>query len=105
MTKRRTTKPFFANNCDAIQEVPSEFFGDCSFKDFMGWRVHRWELPSSHVCIIRAKNKAGFIKEYTYRQWHHAEKRLEKLEECENITELIIADDEQIISYPLNNDD
>ena len=102
MTKRRSTKPFFANNCEAIQEVPAEFFKAMSFKDFMQWRVHGWELPSSHVCIIRAKNKAGFIKEYTYRQWHHAENRLEKLEESENIAELTIADDEQIFSYPLS---
>tara|TARA_B100001250_G_C19040090_1_gene461179 strand:+ start:125 stop:442 length:318 start_codon:yes stop_codon:yes gene_type:complete len=103
MTKKKQSKPFFPNNVDAITEAPSEYFKDCSFKDFMRWK-ECWELPSSHVCIIRATNKAGFIKEYSYRQWHHAEKRIEKLEESENITELLVVDDQMIVEIPLNNE-
>ena len=89
-------KPYFANNWKEYAEAPSEMFQECTFKDFMHWKIHGWSLSSSHVCVIRAITSTGKVKEYSYKQYASAEKKIDKLLEDENMVELTICDDEQV---------
>ena len=93
MTKK---KPYFPNNWKEYKEAPSEWFTDCSFKEFMKWRVHGWEILSSHICIIRAESRTGKVKEYSYRRTNAAEKRIDTLMNNPDVVEITIADEDQV---------
>jgi len=89
-------KPYYANNWKELHEAPSELFEGCSYKEFMKWKIHGWSLSSSHICVIRATTRTGKVKEYSYKQSISAHKKIDKLLDDENITELTICDDDQI---------
>ena len=89
--KPRKKKPYFPNNIEAYQQAPSEWFDGIPFKDFMEWRVHGWELPSSVACIIRERNlKTGKVKEYIYQRADAAKKRSDKIM-AEGVSEFTVA--------------
>ena len=55
-------KKLFANNWQAYKDAPSSMYEPCEYEDFMDWKVHGWELPSSHAAIIRVTTKTGKFK-------------------------------------------
>tara|TARA_R100001530_G_scaffold94913_2_gene65912 strand:+ start:167 stop:514 length:348 start_codon:yes stop_codon:yes gene_type:complete len=79
-------KPYYPNNWAKLKDVPSEYFDDISFEEFMDWKIAGWELPSSIDCIIREENlETGKIKEHVYRKAAAAKKRIEKMmDSCES---------------------
>jgi len=93
MTKK---KPYHANNWKEYAAAPSDMFEPVSYEDFMDWKLTQWELSSSHVCIIRATTKKGKVKEYSYKLFGAAQKKINKLMSDNKIIELCIADDEQV---------
>jgi len=89
-------KPYCANNWKEYAAAPSNMFEPVSYEDFMDWKLTQWELSSSHVCIIRATTKKGKVKEYSYKLFGAAQKKIDKLMSDNKIAELCIADDEQV---------
>ena len=72
-------KKTYANNWQAFKDAPSNMFEPCEYEDFMDWKIHGWELPSSHAAIIRVTTKTGKVKEYVYQQPRAAEKKIQQL--------------------------
>ena len=73
-------KKYFPNNWVMLATAPHEMFPDCSFEEFMEWRVGAWEIPSSVNCIIRTQHlETKKVKEYVYQRAEYARKKVRKL--------------------------
>ena len=92
MTKRRV----FANNWKEYRDTPVELFPEVPFDEYMDWRVHGWEILPTHCCIIRARTKTGKVKEYSYKRWVAAEKKITKLIDDPDMVEITIADEDEV---------
>ena len=101
-----TKKKLFANNWKEYRGTPWEMFPDVGFEEYMEWRVHGWEILPTHCCVIRARTQAGKVKEYSYKRWSAAEKRINKLLGDPDMVELTIVDDEEVkVMYRGINDE
>ena len=101
-----TKKKLFANNWKEYRDTPWEMFPDVGFEEYMEWRVHGWEILPTHCCVIRARTQAGKVKEYSYKRWSAAEKRINKLLGDPDMVELTIVDDEEVkVMYRGINDE
>ena len=79
MTSKKKKK-YFPNNWKAYSEVPSEAFESLPFDVFMEWKIGGYELPASHVAMLRVRNvDTGKVKEYVYKYRHAAIKKCRKL--------------------------
>ena len=93
-----TKKKLFANNWKVYKDTPCEMFPEVGFEEYMDWRVHGWEILPSHCCVIRARTHTGKVKEYSYKRWSAAEKKINKLMDDPDMFELTIADNEEVQS-------
>ena len=67
----------FPNNWEVIASAPSEFFQECTYEEFIDWRLCAWEIPGSVDCIIRAQRKdTGEVTEHVYQKPHAAKQRM-----------------------------
>lgn len=49
------------------------------YEEFKDWKVHGYQLPSSHFGIVRIENlDTGKIEEHTYKSEYHTKQRLKK---------------------------
>ena len=101
MTKKR----LFANNWKEYRDTPVELFPEVAFDEYMDWRVHGWEILPTHCCIIRTRTHTGKVKEYCYKRWSAAEKRINKLMDDPDMFEIVIADDEEVQLIQRGNKD
>ena len=86
-------RKYYPNNWDDIKECPSSYFPAMLYDEFKDWKVHGYQLPSSHYGIVRIENKdTGTIEEYTYKTEHHTKRKLKK-EVGKNCTITIATDD------------
>lgn len=89
-------KPYFPNNWEYIAAAPAEVFKPLPFEEFVEWRVHGWQIPEEHLCVIRVHNtKTGKIKERSYKQAKAANAFIKKIMQNPD-NEITIADDEEI---------
>ena len=73
-------RKYYPNNWQAIKECPSHYFPPMEYEEFAAWKIHGYQLPSSHYGIVRIENKdAGTVEEYTYKTEHHTKMRPEHL--------------------------
>jgi len=94
MAKQR--KPDFPNNWKVIQQAPDEAFREITYEEFFEWRVHGWEIPEPHLCVIRVYNRdTQRVSEYSYKKVSAANKCIEKLTK-NPANEITIADDDEI---------
>ena len=91
-----TKKKLFANNWKEYRDTPVEMFPDVGYEEYMEWRVHGWEILPTHCCVIRARTQTGKVKEYSYKRWSAAEKKINKLMDDPDMIELTIADNEEV---------
>ena len=91
-----TKKKLFANNWKEYRDTPVELFPEVPFEEYMDWRVHGWEILPTHCCVIRASTYTGKVKEYSYKRWSAANKRLSKLMDDINMLEIVVANDEEV---------
>jgi len=78
MTKQK--KKYFPNNWKAFKEAPDPFFMPIAFDEFMDWKIHGYEIPSSVVCMIRETNRrTGKVKEYVYQREHAAKNKAREI--------------------------
>ena len=85
----------FPNNWEEIHGAADSDFETCTFEEFMtGMSI--WQLPSSHSFLMRVYNtKTNKVREYAYKQDHHAQKRL--LKECaDSDNEIVLCDNYSI---------
>ena len=101
MTKRK----LFANNWKEYRDTPCELFPEVPFDEYMDWRVHGWEILPSHCCLIRTRTKTGKVKEYSYKRWSAAEKRINRLMDDPEMLEITIADNEEVQLIPRGTND
>ena len=97
---KKKKKPYLPNNWKAIRDTPAEYFEDpekpLTFDEFMEWKLGGFELPSSHVCIIRTMNiNTGKVKEYAYKRPKAAKNKLVKLMERGDL-EFTICDEDNV---------
>ena len=92
MTKKR----LFANNWKEYRDTPHEYFPEVPFNEYMEWRVLGWEILPTHCCIIRATTVTGKVKEYSYKRWTAANKKIIKLMDNPDVDEIVIANDEEV---------
>ena len=100
-----TKKKLFANNWKEYRDTPVELFPEVPFEEYMDWRVHGWEILPTHCCVIRASTYTGKVKEYSYKRWSAAEKRINKLMDDPDMIEIVIADDEEVQLIQRGNKD
>ena len=91
-----TKKKVFTNNWKEYRDTPCEMFPEVPFDEYMEWRVHGWEILPTHCCLIRARTNTGKVKEYSYKRWSAAEKKINKLMDDPDMVELTIADNEEV---------
>ena len=88
-------KPYYHNNWQGYKDADDSFFLAHEFDEFMEWKVHQWELPSSVVCIIRETDaKTKKVKEHVYSKQSYAIKKIHKL--MDQGKEFTICDEVQI---------
>ena len=97
---KKKKKTYLPNNWKAIRDTPAEYFEDpekpLTFDEFMEWKLGGFELPSSHVCIIRTMNiNTGKVKEYAYKRPKAAKNKLVKLMERGDL-EFTICDEDNV---------
>ncbi len=92
MTKKR----LFANNWKEYRDTHWKMFPDVGYEEYMEWRVHGWEILPTHCCIIRASTHTGKVKEYCYKRWSAAERRIDKLMADPEMFEIVIADNDEV---------
>ena len=72
-------RKYYPNNWEAIKECPSSYFPEMLYEEFKDWKIHGYQLPSSHFGIVRIENlDTGKIEEATYKSEYHARQRLKK---------------------------
>ena len=89
-------KKRFTNNWKVYRDIPDDAFPTVPFDEFMEWRVFGWEILPTHCCIIRATSITGKVKEYSYKRTTAADRRLDKLMDDVNMTEIVIANDDEV---------
>jgi len=88
-------RKYYPNNWDAIKECPPHYFPPMEFDEFAAWKIHGYQLPSSHYGIVRIEDKdKGTVEEYTYKTEHHTKMRLKK--EVGKNTEITVATDDGV---------
>ena len=81
---------------EALRCAPSEWFDSIAFDEFMEWKIHGWEIPSSVACIIRERNLyTGKVKEYIYSRPGDAKKRGERIMK-EGVSEFTVATSDSV---------
>ena len=50
-------RKYYPNNWQAIKECPSSYFPEMPFEEFKDWKIHGYQLPSSHFGIVRIENR------------------------------------------------
>ena len=86
----------FPNNWQAVADSPSEYFPQIDYNEFLDWKVHGWEIPSSIECIFRAENKkTGKITEHVYKNMKSAHNKIVSLMKSEH-TEITIVNHDSI---------
>lgn len=85
----------FPNNWQRYKDAPEEMFEPIAFQEFMDWKVAGWDIPDNVCCIIRATNKKGKIKEFTYQRECYAHDKLQELID-EGAEEIIVVNDNSI---------
>ena len=98
-------KKLFANNWKEYRDTPWEMFPDVGFDEYMEWRVHGWEILPTHCCIIRTRTHSGKVKEYSYKRWSAAEKKINKLLDDPDMCELVIANNDEVKLLYRGNED
>ena len=90
------SKKEFPNQWKKIARVPSEYFKDIDFEEFMDWRVGGWEIDDDYVAIIRVQNRiTGKVHEHVYKRADAMVKKLHVLmEDDDNV--ITIADHDEI---------
>jgi len=97
-------RKYYPNNWDAIKQCPSSYFPAMEYEEFKDWKIHGYQLPSSHYGIVRIENKdTGTIEEYTYKSEYHTKQRLKK--EVGNNCTITIATDEGVYHLSPNRID
>ena len=91
-----TKKKLFANNWKVYRDTPHEAFPEVPFDEFMEWRILGWEILPTHCCVIRARTDTGKVKEYSYKRWSAAEKKINKLMDDPDMMEITIANNEEV---------
>ena len=91
-----TKKKVFTNNWKEYRDTPWEMFPDVGFEEYMEWRVHGWEILPTHCCVIRASTHTGKVKEYSYKRWAAANRRISKLMDDINMLEIVVANDDEV---------
>ena len=91
-----TKKKLFANNWKEYRDTHWKMFPDVGYEEYMEWRVHGWEILPTHCCVIRASTHTGKVKEYSYKRWSAADRRISKLMDDINMLEIVIANDEEV---------
>ena len=91
-----TKKKLFANNWKVYKDTPCEMFPEVGFEEYMDWRVHGWEILPSHCCVIRARTHTGKVKEYSYKRWSAATKKIDKLMGDPSTVEITIVDEDEV---------
>tara|TARA_R100000008_G_scaffold68334_1_gene45544 strand:+ start:483 stop:824 length:342 start_codon:yes stop_codon:yes gene_type:complete len=90
-SKKKRKKKYFPNNYDAIARCPSEWFHAIPFDEFMDWKIHGYEIPSSINSIIREKRlDTGEITEYVYQSAGRAKNKARQIMD-EGVSEFIVA--------------
>ena len=88
-------RKYYPNNWQAIKECPPHYFPPMEYEEFAAWKIHGYQLPSSHYGIVRIENKdAGTVEEYTYKTHYHTKMRLKK--EIGKNTEITVATDDGV---------
>ena len=100
-----TKKKLFANNWKEYRDTPHELFPEDPFDEYMEWRVHGWEILPTHCCVIRASTNTGKVKEYSYKRWSAAEKKINKLLDDPDMCELVIANNDEVKLLYRGNED
>ena len=90
-------QPYFANDWDMIADIDSEHFSQIPYEVFIDWRADSWELGDDYNVVIRATNtKTGKVKEYCYKQYESAHKKVIKLMESSPHMEVLVCDDDEM---------
>ena len=101
-------KPYFDNNWEEYKHAPPEAFQDCSFDEFMTYKVANWELPSSVKCLMRITNtQTKKVEEKIYRRFGDAQNKMAQLLKDPDI-EVVVCDHSSIhyiTAVPEDEDD
>tara|TARA_Y100001963_G_C6733704_1_gene425211 strand:+ start:88 stop:441 length:354 start_codon:yes stop_codon:yes gene_type:complete len=103
MTKKKKRKqPYFPNSVEALQDAPAEWFDSIPFDEFMDWKIHGYEIPSSVACIIRENNiKTGKVSEHIYQRESAAKKKAQKIM-AEGESEFVLCTQDEVHHlYPI----
>ena len=102
MSKKR----YFPNNWKKLKDVPSTFFEEIEFDEFMDWKIGGYEIPSSVKCIIRETNlSTGKVKEYVYSRYGDAQNKINAMMK-KGESEFLVCDENEIhYLYPTIEDD
>ena len=99
-------RKYYPNNWQAIKDCPANYFPPMEYEELKAWKIHGYQLPSSHYGIVRIEDKdTGKITEHTYKSEHHTKMRLKK--EIGTNKHITLATDEgvyHLIPNPLNID-
>ena len=81
---KKKKKPYFHNNVEAIKDTPDEYFlppdgENVLFEEFMDWKIHGYDIPSTVLCIIREHKPNGKIKEHVYQRRHAANRKIRRM--------------------------
>ena len=99
-------RKYYPNNWDAIKQCPPNYFPAMAYDELKEWKIHGYQLPSSHFGIVRIEDKdTGKITEHTYKSEHNTKMRLKK--EIGTNKHITLATDEgvyHLIPNPLNID-
>ena len=74
-------RKYYPNNWDAIKQCPPHYFPEMPYEEFKDWKIHGYQLPSSHFGIVRIEDmNTGKIVEHTYKSEYHTKEKLKKEE-------------------------
>ena len=92
MSKKR----YFPNNWKKLKDVPSTFFEEVEFDEFMDWKIGGYEIPSSINCIIREKRlDTGEVTEYVYQTAGRARNKARQIMD-EGVSEFVVCTSEEV---------
>ena len=94
--KKKRKKKYFPNNYDAVAGCPAEWFHPIPYDEFMDWKIHGYEIPSSINCIIREKRTdTGEVTEYVYQTAGHGKRKAEQIM-SEGVSELTVCTEDAV---------
>ena len=86
-------RKYYPNNWEAIKQCPPHYFPEMPYEEFKDWKIHGYQLPSSHFGIVRIENKdTGKIVEHTYKSEYHTKEKLKKVMKGNNHVTLATMD-------------